>query len=301
MAGDSIFAAMPFTGVTLDREVTRRRDTGWLAARFRDPSARFVAAGADGVLLDGVSVARLALDPGELPADPILLGLDDGRAVFAVDLDAPGRQRALGEPTPLRDAAALLSVAEAGLAAYAAALLAWHRTHPFCSRCAGPTVIVEAGASRRCPCCGAHHFPRTDPVVIMVVTAPGHVLLGRHARWTHGRYSALAGYVSPGESLEEAVVREVREEAMIEARDPAYFASQPWPFPGSLMVGFHARAEPAPPVPRDGELEDVRWFSVGEVRAALAGRGRLGLPPSIAIARRLIEAAVAVESPAPDA
>ena len=134
------------------------------------------------------------------------------------------------------------------------------------------------------------HFPRTDPVVIMLVEHEGRVLLGRHAGWPAAQYSALAGFVSPGESLEEAVVREVREESGIEARDPVFVTSQPWPFPSSLMLGFEAHADGGDPVPGDGELEDVRWFARHEVDAALAGASApLRLPPSISIARHLIE------------
>jgi NAD+ diphosphatase len=297
---------MPFTGMALDRAADRRGDEAWLAAALAAPSTRFVAAGADGVVLDpdGAALARLRLPRAGLPAEPILLGLDaGGRAVFALDPDGLDPRP---PPMSLRSAAAVLPAPEAGLAAYAAALVNWHRAHGFCGRCGTPTAMAEAGFTRRCPRCRATHFPRTDPVVIMVVGAAGHVLLGRHADWPAGRYSALAGYVSPGESLEEAVVREVREESGVRAHDPTYVASQPWPFPTSLMLGFEARADlDPPPAARDGELEDVRWFPLDEVRGAAAGDGDgLRLPPPIAIARRLIDGwvdrATRRRAPSPD-
>jgi NAD+ diphosphatase len=193
----------------------------------------------------------------------------------------------------LRDAGANLPHAEAGLAAYTTALLNWHRRHRFCANCGTATRIVEGGYSRRCPNCGATHFPRTDPSVIMLVEHDGSVLLGRRRGWPQNRYSILAGFVSPGETLEEAVVREVREESGIEAYDPRYVTSQPWPFPSSLMLGFTARADGGEPSACDGELEDVRWVTREELNVARAEQGELRLPPPISIARFLIEGWVA--------
>jgi NAD+ diphosphatase len=150
--------------------------------------------------------------------------------------------------------------------------------------------MAEAGFLRTCPSCGAEHHPRTDPVVIMLVTRGDEVLLGRQAAWPPGRYSALAGFVEPGESLEEAVAREVREEARVEiAAPPRFVASQPWPFPASLMVGFIAEYASGEPHIGDAELEDVRWFARDEVRASVQGAGPIGLPPRLAIARTLID------------
>ncbi len=203
-----------------------------------------------------------------------------------------------GEPDPetgtraigLRAAAATLPHADAGLAAHAAALVNWHRRHRHCSVCGAPTEIADGGIVRRCPSCGTDHHPRTDPVVIMLVTDGDRVLLGRQPTWPRGRYSALAGFVEPGESLEEAVAREVREEAGVEVGPPEYVASQPWPFPSSLMLGFTAPWVSGEPRRIDEELEDVRWFSRADVAAAVEEReGPLGVPPRFAIARRLIE------------
>lgn len=164
--------------------------------------------------------------------------------------------------------------AEAALAAYLIALLGWHRRHRFCPACGGPLAIAQAGFARTCERCGEQHFPHTDPVVITLVEHDGRALLGRQAGWPPGRYSPLAGFVGPGESIEEAVVREVHEEPGITAREPRFVASQPWPFPGSVMLGFEARADGGEPVPRDGELEDVRWFAWR--RSAAAWRARRG-------------------------
>jgi len=170
------------------------------------------------------------------------------------------------------------------MVAHAVGLLNWHRRHRFCANCGAPTEAREAGHVRVCPACGAHHHPRTDPVVIMLVTDGDRALLGRQAQWPTGRYSALAGFVEPGESLEEAVAREVREEAGVQVADVRYRSSQPWPFPSSLMLGFSARWAGGEPAVRDAELEDVGWFT----RAAIVG-GDVLLPPPTAIARRLID------------
>jgi NAD+ diphosphatase len=161
--------------------------------------------------------------------------------------------------------------------------------HRFCARCGAPTEIAEAGHVRRCPRCGAVHHPRLDPVVIVLVHDAGRALLGRQPTWPAGRYSALAGFVEPGESLEEAVAREVGEESGVAVADIAYHSSQPWPFPASLMLGFHARHVAGEPATLDDELEDVRWFGREEVAAAARGDGPLLLPPPLAIARRLID------------
>src|SRR5205085_10587117 len=175
--------------------------------------------------------------------DPILLGLDAETGLFALDLDAvtEAARAALlerGRVIGLREAGTELAHAEAGLAAYVTALLNWHRRHRYCANCGSPTDVQEAGYSRHCPRCGATHFPRTDPVVIMTVEHDSHLLLGRRAGWPDGRCSVLAGFISPGESAEEAGVREVRDEAGIAARDPAYAAAQPWPFPSSPLPGI---------------------------------------------------------------
>jgi NAD+ diphosphatase len=304
-----------FTGAALDRaDDARRRDAGWLASLRAHPGARAIVAGTGGVRVDGSRLARVPLDGR--PAD-LLLGLDAEGPLFALDEDAPadglppliGAGGARGEPPApsadrigLRHAAMVLSQEDGGLAAYTAALLNWHRRHRFCANCGQPTDVAVAGLERDCPACGAQHHPRTDPVVIMLVTdGDKRLMLGRQAAWPTGRYSALAGFVAPGESLEEAVAREVREEAGVTVGRPRYVASQPWPFPSSLMLGFSAPWVDGEPRIADEELQDARWFDREEIESAAAedddagwgtpgdAGGPLKLPPRLAIARRLVE------------
>jgi NAD+ diphosphatase len=308
--------ANTFTGVALDRaEDGRRLDAAWVRAQLEHPGARVLVAGSAGIPVEG---GRLQLQPlpAARPTQPLLLGVNEHGPVFALDEDEPaeGRPRLIGaggrrgEPAPkrqgrtgLRDAATVLPQDEAALAAYAASLLNWHRAHRFCANCGAATELAEAGLTRSCPSCGSEHHPRVDPVVIMLVTDGERLILGRQAVWPKGRYSALAGFVSPGESLEEAVAREVAEEAGVAIGEPRYVSSQPWPFPGSLMVGFEAAWSGGEPRGRDDELEDVRWFTADEVHDAVEHSGDdwatpsdgshagLLLPPRSAIARRLIE------------
>lgn len=316
-----------FAGALLDRAGPERRDAQWVAACMSHPGSRALVVTRHGVYLSGSendaipepgpradaaydSRAWLAAPGGRLaPAllpladalalvdavEPVLLGIrDDGGALFAVDVDGSQRRAvdAVLAPAALagvRDAAARLDPEDAGLVAYATAMLNWHRRHRFCANCGAPTESTEAGHLRTCPACGADHHPRTDPVVIMLVEDGNRLLLGRQPSWPAGRYSALAGFVEPGESLEAAVLREVLEEAGVEVRNPRYASSQPWPFPSSLMLGFVAEYSSGEPVPADGELDDARWFSLEELTDAAAGRGETHLPPPVAIARRLID------------
>lgn len=297
-----------FTGALLDRAGPRRRDTAWLQERLHDPASRALALTREGILVSGEEEPR----PIRLPLEQIpggagttaLLGLEhDGRALFAVDVEHVHAHRPL---TPgarvlgIREAGALLPQELGGLVAYAAALLGWHRTHPHCSRCGAVTDVCDGGHLRRCPVCDGEHHPRTDPVVIMLVLDGDRVLLGRQSSWPPGRYSALAGFVEAAESLEEAVAREVLEESGVHVRDPRYVSSQPWPFPASLMLGFTATYAAGEAVVRDGELEDVRWFTREQVAAAAAAEASgswdsidagaaLLLPPPLAIARRLLD------------
>jgi NAD+ diphosphatase len=296
--------ANAFAGAGLDRVSWRREEDAWLRARHDDPAARaLVTVGGELALdVDGAPllVAPDAVEPLE-GTIAVLLGLrvadgvgaaaagpdpaDEahGAPLFAIEAaEAPAGARLGG----LRDLVVLLGQSEGATVAYAAAMGNWHRRHRYCANCGSATEVRQAGFQRFCPVCRAHHFPRTDPVVIMLVVDPrtDRVLLGRQAAWPAGRYSCLAGFVEPGESLEEAVAREVGEESAVSVDDVVYRSSQPWPFPASLMLGFHCRYAGGEPQRRDEELQDVRWFT----RAELAD-GTALLPPPHAIARRLID------------
>lgn len=305
-----------FTGAELDRAGDgRRTDAAWVQAQRVDPRARVVLAGDAGLRASGARLHRPPLGEVDDASEAVLLGDDGDGPLWALDVDPPPeakRPRLIGAAGPrdisaadgpegwlgMREAAAVLPAAEGGLAAYAAALLNWHRAHRHCANCGAPSELAEAGMVRSCPRCRTQHHPRTDPVVIMLVVGPEGALLGRQASWPRRRYSALAGFVSPGESLEEAVVREVAEEAGVEIGRPEYVSSQPWPFPASLMLGFIAPWRSGEVGGSDPELEDVRWFPREEVAEGACheddwmtdapGDGLL-LPPRTAIARRLIE------------
>ena len=307
------------TGAEIDRAADpRRRDEAWVAAQSADPAARAVVLGDAGVRGEGSRIARLplaeALAAAPGGAEAVLLGVDADGPLFAIDEEPVqvGRRARLigaggmrGEAPPeaagrvgLRVAAQTLSQADGGLVAYAAGILNWHRTHGFCGTCGSATVPAEGGMVRHCPTCGTHHHPRTDPVVIMLVTdGAERVLLGRQRVWPARRYSTLAGFVSHGESLEEAVAREVMEEVGVDVGSPVYAASQPWPFPHSLMLGFHVPWVGGEIGGTDDELEHAAWFSRAEVVEAVQedgwdvatdGAGLL-IPPRSAIARNLIE------------
>jgi NAD+ diphosphatase len=286
-----------FAGAALDRVSWRRGDAAWLAARWADPAARALVTVGGELALDADGAPLLVAPDAVAPLEgtiAVLLGLRDdtgepvqddahGTPLYAIEAaEAPAGARLGG----LRDLVVLLGQREGATIAYAAAMGNWHRRHRYCANCGSATEVRDAGFQRRCPVCQAHHFPRTDPVVIMLVVDPetDRVLLGRQAAWPAGRYSCLAGFVEPGESLEEAVAREVGEESAVRVDDVVYRSSQPWPFPASLMLGFHCRYAGGEPQRRDEELQDVRWFS----RADLAD-GTALLPPPHAIARRLID------------
>ncbi|MEA2295684.1 MAG: diphosphatase [Solirubrobacteraceae bacterium] len=293
-------AAITFAGGNLDRATDRRADAEWVLAARSDPRARAVVASSHGVLLDGAApqpgADAWAAGVGDA-LRPWLVELDDREAIL-LGLTADGTPlwavEAAGEEdlTGLREAAPLLSAADAGLLAHAQQLLHWRRTHRFCGTCGHPTEPREAGHVRVCDN-GHQIHPRTDPVVIMLVVDPerDRVLLGRQPSWPAGRYSALAGFVEPGETLEAAVAREVREEARVDVSDVRYCASQPWPFPANLMLGFEATWTAGEVRADEAELEDARWFTRGELEAAAREDPGcvLLLPPPLAIARRLID------------
>lgn len=269
-----------------ERAGGRRTDDAWLAETWADPRTRvLVLAGARFPLEETGAVAWRS--PSEVPEGTrIFLGLHDDAAHFVV---LPEGFRAPDDWGMLRTAGPLLSVQDAGLVVQAQALAEWHARHRFCPVCGSALTTQSAGYVLQCHGCGRQHFPRTDPAVIMLVTDGDRALLGRHRSWPPGRFSTLAGFVDPGESLEQAVAREVMEEVGVEIGEVSYFGNQPWPFPASLMVGFFARAT-STEIDVDGdEIESARWFSRAEL-AAEAASGQVALPGGISISRSLIEA-----------
>ncbi len=285
-----------FAGPYLDRAAHLRKDADWVAAALANPGtlivplwqARNLVRRADrastAAFIEVTHEVRRTLPDGEL----VLLGQFRGRAVFAAEITAESPPALLPGTKfeDLRTAGAFLPQDEAGLLAYARALILWRQRNRHCGSCGAQTRAESSGHVMKCtaPACGAEHFPRLDPAIIVLVTDGERALLGRQAAWPPGRYSTIAGFVEPGESLEDAVVREVLEETAVRVQEPEYHSSQPWPFPSSLMIGFTARA-PADAVPRaDEELEDVRWFTREEIAA-----GTPGLPPPQSVSFRLIE------------
>ncbi len=286
-------SAPGFTGGRLDRADRLRQDPEALAAALARPDTRLLRL--DGLTPRAGADGRLAWDTlADMPAGavPILLGLEDGVAHVAALLPGVhgGGEQAMRRP----DLMALLAGLQAGEAAtYAAArsLIDWHGRHGFCANCGAGTEPFRAGWGRRCPACGTEHFPRVDPVVIMIAEHDGRALLGRGIGWPEGRYSALAGFVEPAEAIEEAVAREVAEEAGVTVTDVRYVASQPWPFPSSLMIACIGRAAGDALAIDRHELEDAIWVTRDEVRVALAGKpGRFIAPPPYAIAHTLLAA-----------
>ncbi|MBV8972537.1 MAG: NAD(+) diphosphatase [Sphingomonadaceae bacterium] len=280
-----------FTGSPLDRADSLRRDEAAMVAVRRDPAARWLVLDDLRPVVDGDALRWFARDAVPADAPSVFLGLADGAPRFAVAATGLGTA---GDP---RGVAAALAAGptrgDAAIYAHARSLLDWHARHGFCATCAAPTRVAKAGYERICDACGAHHFPRTDPVVIMLALLDANgeelALVGRQPRFPRRFLSALAGFVEPGESLEEAVRRELFEEAGIVTADVRYVASQPWPFPSQLMIGCLARATGTGALTIDGEeLEEARWVSKSEVRAALAGAGDWIAPPPLAIARTLL-------------
>jgi NAD+ diphosphatase len=287
-----------FAGPYIERRAELRNDPAWLIAARSDPETRYVlATGAHQLVLSDVPAVALLrnghplVDRAEDSSLTLLGWFRGARTVlveYAVDtLPAPELPEAtqLGE---LRALAPQMQADEASLLAYARALVLWRGRHRFCGVCGAPNLRVRAGHVMRCSheSCAHETFPRLDPAIIVLVSdASGErALLGRQAAWTKGRYSTIAGFVEPGESLEDAVVREVEEETGVQVDDVDYVASQPWPFPSSLMLGFRAVARTDAIHLRDGELEDARWFTRAELAA-----GSPAVPPPGSISARLID------------
>jgi NAD+ diphosphatase len=277
-----------FTGGYLDRADRLRHDVDGLAAAL-DWRTRLLVLGpgyepqVDGAGRLGWTTLAQAPDDAEL----VLLGLAEGRAHVAAITHEPGTA-AFRSPRVMT-ALAEMAPGEAATWGAARSVLDWHARHRFCANCGAATAPFRAGWGRKCGACSTEHFPRTDPVVIMIAEHDGRALLGRQAAWPHGRYSALAGFLEPGESIEEAVARELHEEAGIRVRDTRYVASQPWPFPSQLMIACVAKAEDDSLTLDRNELEDAIWVPREEVRAVLAGgTGAFLAPPPFAIAHTLL-------------
>jgi NAD+ diphosphatase len=298
-----------YTASLIERVVERRPDATALAAWENDPRARSYVIGGELVVLkraadvnDPLFTLAEARALGRT-AETIFLGLIDGAPRFAIALDP-----AAAEALKARDELVvtdLRSIAVRGLVAAdhlpplaeGKALVGWHARHRFCPNCGAASNLVEGGWRRDCPSCRAQHFPRTDPVVIMLPVAGERCVLGRSHRFVPGMWSCLAGFVEPGETIEEAVRRETREEAGIICGRVGYFASQPWPFPSSLMIGCHAEALSHEIIIDRAELDDARWFDREEVATMLLRRHPDGLstPPTVAIAYHIIRAWVEEE------
>jgi NAD+ diphosphatase len=291
-----------YTQSVIDRAAERRHDAAALA---QTPDARAYVIGNETIVLKnhGGATYEPAFTLGEAralgtTAEPVFLGLRDDVPWFGFGLPAAAVEALQArEDLFLTD---LRSIAVQGLAApehlppiaEAKALLHWHARHQFCANCGQPTNITEGGWRRDCPACSAQHFPRTDPVAIMLTVDGERCLLGRSPRFPATMWSCLAGFVEPGEALEDAVRRETLEEAGIVCGEVRYFASQPWPFPSSLMIGCHAQALSRDIVVDRNELEDARWFSRDEIISMLLRRhpDGLALPPPVAIAHHIIRA-----------
>ena len=286
-----------FGGSRLARAAELRADPKAVAALLADKTARVLPIWRGTPLFCGEDRALgwLASDHAvlaDMVGDRVFLGRDSGGPRFAVDISTwepdalPETLGAFFDPSEqshpalpddyafaeLRGAMTQLSAREAELAATARAILSWHQTHGFCARCGAASDVTMAGWQRTCPACGAHHFPRTDPVVIMLVTHGNDVLVGRSPGWPEGMYSLLAGFVEPGETLEAAVRREVMEEAGVPVGAVGYLASQPWPFPSSLMIGCHGHATGRDITLDPVELDDAQWVSREEMAEVFAGR-----------------------------
>ena len=279
---------LSFTGSRLDRADHVRADPERLAG-YMNWKARVLTL--DGLMPSLDDANRLVWGTlADIPEDAELcfLGLDDGKACFAA---VPPR----GDATPRMANPQLWSLMSTlqpdDLAIYGGArsLADWHARHRFCAQCGGDTKLAKGGWQRNCTACEASHFPRTDPVTIMLVEHEGRLMLGRGLGWPEGRFSALAGFVEPGESIEEGVVREVLEEAGVRVRDVTYVASQPWPFPSQLMIGCHSHADSDELTIDETEMAEVEFFTREQVGAALEGNGPFVAPPPHAIAHPLLQ------------
>lgn len=295
-----------FAGNPLDRAGDLRNDPDWIAEQAAKPYAQamilwegrpLIEEGPDGPRLAWVSMAHAR----DMVRDrDLFLGLWKDEPVFAIEFEGSidptqGPLRGLGAFHEMRAAAAVLPAADAAMAGGAKSLFDWRRKHGFCANCGTLSQTASGGWKRVCPACGTEHFPRVDPVTIMLPVFKGGAepicLLGRQAAWPEGRMSALAGFLEPGETIEEACAREVKEEAGLTVIDTAYHSSQPWPFPSQLMIGLIAEVSDDQARPDQTELEAVAWLTRAEALAVIAGdHPTIQAPPPFAIAHNLIKA-----------
>ncbi len=282
-----------FAGAFVDRIGERRKDSDWLAEAVRSEQSCFVPVWGEQCLIGGDPLHAILLSRDQVASmaddqDLIFLGLFRDRPAFAVSISAAATEPfpELGEFHDLRYLGTVLPLDEANLVAHARALVLWHASQVFCGVCGSSARPEAAGNSRVCMNndCRREIFPRVDPAIIVLVSDEDRCLLGRQVSWPEGRYSTVAGFVEPGESLEDSVRREVYEETNIRVGAVNYHSSQPWPFPSSLMLGFMAEATSSEIILNDGELEDARWFTRKELRS-----GFPKLPFQISIARRLVD------------
>ncbi|MFG1817343.1 NAD(+) diphosphatase [Kribbella sp. NPDC049174] len=288
--------SLALSRTVLDRAADRRRDEEWLEKAWGDPDTQVAVVAGDKLQVNAERTALKLVPPSEAPDGVrVFLGVDresgagqtaDGRAVFAVLVSTEADESYAG----LRELGAVLTDREAGMAVHVVGLSNWHGVHTHCANCGEHTVVIEEGHVRQCPECGLSHFPRSDPAIIVLVTDDqDRALLGRNGAWPEGRYSTLAGFVEPGESLEAAVRREVLEETgVVVGPEVVYAGSQPWPLPSSLMLGFYAKAASTDIEVDADEIAEARWFTREDLRA-LVEAGTMALPGNISISRRLIE------------
>ena len=282
-----------FAGSRLDRADHVRQSPDELAALMTHRARLLLLDGLDPTIDDEGNLGWGSLADADPEAELVFLGLAFGRGHFAA---VPAAGSVAPANPRLWQAMATLGPEELATYGGARSIVDWHARHQFCARCGSPTLLAKGGWQRNCTsdACKAEHFPRVDPVTIMLVEHNNSVLLGRQPRFPEGNYSALAGFLEPGETIEEAVAREVFEEAGVTVRDVSYVMSQPWPFPSSLMIGCHAYADDPAVVVDKNELEDARWFSRADIAEALGaaksgGKGKaVTVPPRTAVAHHLI-------------
>jgi NAD+ diphosphatase len=285
LPGSPLLPDLPLARSVVDRAAEHRTDESWLAEAWESPKVQVVrtSKGTAAVAGDPVSL-DLDVRPDVKPEQRIFLGVDADVPFFGVEVEE-------GDESfrSLREIGMLLGARDTGLLVHAIAIANWHATHTHCPRCGAPTRMTSGGHTRMCDVDGSEHYPRTDPAVIMaVVDDDDRLLLGHQAIWPEKRFSTLAGFVEPGESLEHAVRREVAEEVGLEIGDVGYLGSQAWPFPASLMLGFVAHATTTEVHRHDGEIAEARWFTRDGLLDAVR-TGEVLLSPPVSIARRLIE------------